>query len=88
MIRLRLAGVNPPPAEPEKTRQRVRRGPRGLSFKSLVKLALECDSAEQLGQRLRRRYDRQQQRQGIAPVGNGRAEAEVAERLDRVLGPP
>jgi hypothetical protein len=29
---------------------------------------------------------RQQQRQGIAPAGNGRAEAEPAERFDRLLG--
>jgi hypothetical protein len=38
-----------------------------------------------LGQRLKRRYQRQRQRAGIAPPSNGRAEAEAAERLDRLL---
>jgi hypothetical protein len=37
---------------------------------------------EQLGERLKRRYDRQLQRRGLAPPGNARAEAE----LDRILG--
>jgi hypothetical protein len=31
----------------------------------LVKLAVQCQSAEELGKRLRRRYQRQQQRQGL-----------------------
>ena len=48
----------------------------------LVKLAVKCQSAEELGKRLRRRYQRQQQRQGLPPVGRSRAEAEV----DHVLG--
>jgi hypothetical protein len=51
-------------------------------MRTLVRWALKCDSAEQLGERLKRRYDRQRQRQGIAPPGNSRAEAE----LDRILG--
>ena len=38
-----------------------------------------CDSAEQLGKQLRRRYDRQRQRAGVAPAA--RAEAELAELL-------
>ena len=42
-------------------RQRTRRSP---SFRSLVKLAMRCQSAEGLGERLKRRYDRQRQRQG------------------------
>ena len=29
-------------------------------MKSLVRLAVKCDSAEQLGERLKRRYDRRQ----------------------------
>jgi hypothetical protein len=60
---------------------------RGPTLRSLVKLAVACDSAEQLGQQLKRRYDRslQRKRQGIAPAGNGRAEVEVAEQLDRLL---
>ena len=44
--------------------------------------AQACESAEELGQRLKRRYQRQQQRQGLPPVGRSRAEAEV----DHVLG--
>ena len=43
---------------------------------TLVRWAVKCDSAEQLGERLRRRYQRQQRRQGIG------AEAE----RDRILG--
>jgi hypothetical protein len=31
----------------------------------LVKLALACDSAEQMGKQLKRRFDRQQQRRGV-----------------------
>jgi len=45
-------------------------------------------SAEELGQRLKRRYQRQQQRQEIAPYGprgRGRAEADLADELDRLL---
>jgi hypothetical protein len=38
-----------------------------------VRLALKCDNAEELGKRLRRRYQRQQQRQDL--VRPGRAEA-------------
>ncbi len=44
---------------------------RAPSLRFLVKLALKCDSAEQLGKRLRRSYQRQQQRQETA--GRGRA---------------
>ena len=47
----------------------------------MVKWAQKCDSAEQLGERLKRRYDRQLQRRGLAPPGNARAEAE----LDKLL---
>jgi hypothetical protein len=35
---------------------------RGPTLRSLIKLAVRCDSAEELGQRLRRRYQRQQAR--------------------------
>jgi hypothetical protein len=58
------------------------RAPRGPTLRSLVKLARRCDNAEQLGLELRKRYQRQQARRGIAPAGNARAEAEV----DRILG--
>ncbi len=68
------------------TERRRHRAPRAPSMRYLVKLAVKCQSAEELGKRLRRRYQRQQQRQGQA---RGRANADVgeaAERLDRLLG--
>jgi hypothetical protein len=55
------------------------------SMRTLVRWAQKCDSAEQLGERLRRRCQRQQQRQGIASHGRSRAEGEIAEQLDRLL---
>ena len=51
---------------------------------SLVKLALKCESAEEMGKKLKRRFDRSYQRQGIAPPGRGRA-AEAEAELDRLL---
>ena len=42
---------------------------------------MKCDSAEELGKRLRRRYQRQQLRQR-----SGHAAGEIAE-TDRLLGP-
>ena len=61
-----------------------RRKSRGPSLRRLVRLALECQSAEELGQRLKRRYQRQRQRAGIAPPGSARDEDELA----RILGDP
>jgi hypothetical protein len=75
--------VKPPEGDTERRRQRA---PRAPSVRFLVRLALKCDSDEQLGQRQRRRYQRRQQRRRLA---SGRATAdagEVAERLDRLLG--
>ena len=46
---------------------------------------MKCDSAEQLGKKLRRCYQRQQQRQGLARPGNGRDEGAIAKELDRLL---
>ena len=43
--------------------------------------ARKCESAEELGKRLKRRYDRQKQRQGVGPSRDRAAEAE----LDRLL---
>jgi hypothetical protein len=48
---------------------------------SLVKTALRCHSAEELGEKLRKRYQRQQQRRGIEPGPDRAAEA----ALDRLL---
>ncbi|XIA64897.1 hypothetical protein ACFIOY_40165 [Bradyrhizobium sp. TZ2] len=58
---------------------------RGPTLRSLVKLAVACDSAEQLGQQLKRRYDRQRQRAGLAQSDRRRAEAELDAQLDRLL---
>jgi hypothetical protein len=51
---------------------------RNPSMRSLVKLALACDSAEQIGAALRKRFDRGKARR--EPT-----EAELAE-LDRLMG--
>ena len=80
-----LPGELPAPAGEElrpMSRPRITKAPRAPSLRSMVKLAVRCQSAEELGQRLKRRYQRQQQRQGLPPVGRSRAEAEV----DHVLG--
>ena len=69
--------MKPPTDATEKRRYRHR----GPTLRSLVRLAVACDSAEELGKRLKRRYDRQNQRRGIK-TGPGRA-AEAA--LDRLL---
>lgn len=51
--------VKPPEGDTERRRQRA---PRAPSMRYLVKFAVKCQSAEELGERLRRRYQRQQQR--------------------------
>ena len=59
--------VKPPEGDTERRRPRA---PRAPSMRFLVRLALKCESATELGQRLRRRYQRQQQRAGLAQTGN------------------
>ena len=79
-----LPGELPAPAGEElrpMSRPRITKAPRAPSLRTLVKHALKCQSAEELAQRLKRRYRRQQQRAGIVPADNGRAEDE----LDRLL---
>jgi hypothetical protein len=49
-----------------------------------VKLALKCDSVEQMGKKLKQRFERQQQR-GSRSSRSCR-EAELHERLDQLLG--
>ena len=71
--------VKPPEGGTERRRQRA---PRAASMRTLVRWAQKCDSAEQLGERIKRRYDRSLRRRGLAPAGNARAEAE----FDRILG--
>jgi hypothetical protein len=51
--------VKPPEGNTERRRQRA---PRAPSMRYLVKLVLKCQSAEELGKCLRRRYQCQQQR--------------------------
>lgn len=65
------------------TELRRARAPRGPTLRSLVKLALKCDSAEELGRKLKRRYERQQRRRGIETGRAHQAEAEA--ELDRLL---
>ncbi|MET4513774.1 hypothetical protein [Bradyrhizobium sp. I1.7.5] len=50
----------------------------------MVRLALKCADAEELGRRLRQRYERQQRRHGIDPADT-RAGAKFAEQLDKPL---
>jgi hypothetical protein len=45
---------------------RRQRAPRGPTLRSLVRLALKCDSAEQMGQGIER-FERQQWHQGVRP---------------------
>jgi hypothetical protein len=75
--------MEPKRLEDDTERRRYHRGP---TLRSLVKLALACESAEQMGKKLRRRFERQQRRAGIARV-LPQAEAELAERLDGLLDP-
>jgi hypothetical protein len=70
--------VKPPQDDTELRRYRSR----GPTLRSLVRLALRCDNAEQLGLELRKRYDRSLQRRGIEPRRDRQAEAE----LERLLG--
>jgi hypothetical protein len=62
----------------------MERAPRGPTLRSLVKLALRCQSAEEMGKQLKRRFDRSLRRRGIEPRRDRRAEAEI----DRLLGEP
>ncbi|MBR1296654.1 hypothetical protein [Bradyrhizobium sp. AUGA SZCCT0042] len=71
--------MTPKPIDDETERRRHRH--RGPTLRSLVRLARQCDSAEELGKQLRRRYQRQRQRAGLTPAGRATAEAE----LDRLL---
>ena len=76
-----LPGVVKPP---ESRNENAGNGRRAPSMRTLVKWAQKCDSAKQLGEKLKRRYDRQLQRRGLAPPGNAHAEAEP----ERILGEP
>jgi hypothetical protein len=60
------------------------RGHRGRRHCELVKLALKCDSAEQMGEQLKKRFEARQRYRGIDP-GKGRERRAEAE-LERLLG--
>lgn len=87
--------VKPPQDEPEPPQEtsrtgahkrgfeQTRRAPRAPTLRSMVKLALKCDSAEQMGKQLKRRFDQSLRRRGIDPGRDRRAEAEA--QLDRLL---
>jgi hypothetical protein len=74
-----------PPADDTERRRRAARGP---TLRSLVKLAQRCTDAEQLGQEIRKRYDRSlQRRRGITPPGRRPTADDMAE-LERLIGEP
>src|SRR4030095_10001851 len=43
------------------------RAPRAPTLRSLFRLALKCQSAEEMGKRLKRRFDRSLRRRGLEP---------------------
>jgi hypothetical protein len=59
------------------------RAPRGPTLRSLVQLALRCQSAEELGKRIKRRYDRSLRRQGIEPRPDYRTDRELERLLSK-----
>jgi hypothetical protein len=58
----RLPGAEAPQLSGTELRRHRARGP---TLRSLVRLALQCDSAEQMGKQLKRRYDRNLRRRGM-----------------------
>ena len=81
-VKFMLPGdVKPPEGDTELRRQRA---PRGPTMRSLVKLALQCESAEEMGKKLKRRFDRSYQRRGIAPPGR-RTTTEIEAELDKLF---
>ena len=49
---------------------------------------MQCQSAEELGKRLKRRYERSNSARGMATGRSRQAEAELAEQLGRPLAEP
>ena len=77
---MELADIKPPEGDTERRRQRA------PSLRFLVKQALRRGSAEQLGKKLRRRYQRQQQRQAEVTRPDRRDGSRLdRERLERLL---
>lgn len=73
----------PEPEIRDMRRLRRHKGPRSPSLRTLVRWAIRCDTAEQLGERLRQRYERQARRAGDALPR--RTDAEDRQVLDRLL---
>jgi hypothetical protein len=61
----------------------MERAPRGPTLRSLVKLALRCQSAEEMGKQLKRRFDRSLVRRGIEPRRDYRTDRELERLLAR-----
>ena len=70
-------GVKPQEDDTELRRHRSR----GPTLRSLVKLAIACETAEEMGQKLKRRFDRSLRRKGVRPADAG-AEGE----LEHIIG--
>ncbi|WP_063984972.1 hypothetical protein [Bradyrhizobium sp.] len=83
-VRYMLPEDVPPPEIRDLRRLRREKAPRAPSMRTLVRWARRCDSAEQLGHRLRQRFERQQRRAGITG-GPPLADAEDRRMLDRLL---
>ena len=78
----------PPPAGEElrpMSRPRITKAPRAPSLRTMVRMAVKCADAEELSERLKRRYQRQRQRDGLAPAGNSHDEREFTAELDKLL---
>ena len=57
--------------------------PRAPSLRFLVEMALRCDSAEEMGKKLKRRFDRQAQRARLAPAGHPPRRGRVGSNVGR-----
>jgi hypothetical protein len=66
------------------TRAIAGKKPRAPTLRTLVRYALKCQSAEELGEGLRARYERQQRRAGLA-TGRPRQDVELDSQLDKLL---
>jgi hypothetical protein len=75
----------PPPEIRSLRRLRLDKAPRSPSMRTLVRWALRCHSAEQLGLKLRQRYERQQRRAGGSPQADAEERRELARLLDDAI---
>ncbi|WP_426615337.1 hypothetical protein [Bradyrhizobium sp. McL0616] len=75
----------PPPPSRDLRRMRLEKAPRAPSLRVMVRYALKCQSAEDLGKKLRQRYERQERRSGGSTAQTRQAAAEV--EVERLLDP-